>query len=206
LVVVDDHTLFRRGLIGLLDEMPEFTVAGEAGDGASALKVIRVARPDLVLLDVNMPDMNGLEALREIRREAADLPVVMLTISRDDESLLGAIAAGANGYLLKNAEPEALRDGILRVLNGQSIISPEVTSRVFDAVRRLQHERGRGLLSEREREVLGCMRRGLTTSQISRELFISENTVKTHISHILEKLTARSRGEAVLKAEQLGIL
>lgn len=201
LVVVDDHTLFRRGLIRLLDEMPEFTVAGEAGDGASALDVIRRAAPDVVLLDINMPEMNGLEALRQIRRESPDLPILMLTISRDDESMLSAINGGANGYLLKNAEPEMLRDSILRVLGGESILSPEMTVKMFHAVRRLH--KGRGLLSDRELEVLGCMRRGLTTRQISRELFISENTVKTHTRHILDKLKARNRSEAVSKAEQL---
>lgn len=205
LVVVDDHTLFRRGLISLLDEMPEFTVAGEAGDGASALDVIRRAAPDVVLLDINMPEMNGLEALRHIRRESPDLPVLMLTISRDDESLLSAISGGANGYLLKNAEPEMLRDSILRVLVGESILSPEMTVKIFHAVRRLHNGRGRGLLSDRELEVLGCMRRGLKTRQISQELFISENTVKTHIRHILDKLKARNRSEAVTKAEQLDL-
>jgi DNA-binding NarL/FixJ family response regulator len=206
LVVVDDHPLFRRGLISLLDEMPEFTVAGEAGDGVSALEVIRRACPDLVLLDVNMPEMNGVEVLRTIRRESPGLPVLMLTISRDDESLLGAISGGANGYLLKNAEPEALREGILRVLGGESVLSPEVTAKVFDTVRRLQSQRGQGPLSDRELEVLACMHRSLSTSQISQKLFISENTVKTHVRHILDKLEARSRSEAVAKAGELNLL
>ena len=206
LVVVDDHTLFRRGLISLLKDMPGFAVAGDAGDGAQALEVIRRACPDLVLLDVNMPGMSGIEVLREIRHELPHLPVLMLTISRDEESLLGAISAGANGFLLKNAEPEALRAVILRVLHGESVLSPEVTGQVFEAVRRLDRERGRALLSSRELQLLDCMNRGLTTFEMSQELFISENTVKTHVRHILEKLHAHSRADAVSKASSLNLL
>jgi DNA-binding NarL/FixJ family response regulator len=130
----------------------------------------------------------------------------MLTISQDDEALLGAILAGANGYLLKNAEPETLWQVMLRVLAGESVLSPEVTGKVFDALRRMDAERGRSLLSSRELEVLVCMRRGLTTSEIATELFISENTVKTHSRHILEKLGARKRSEAVARAVDLNLV
>jgi DNA-binding NarL/FixJ family response regulator len=205
LVVIDDHSQFRRALIATLERMPEFSVAGEAGDGMAAVDLIRRTCPDLVLLDVNMPELDGVAALEQIRRERADLPVVMLTVSRDTDVLLGAINAGAQGYLLKDAEPERLREVILRVLEGESFLAPEVTGSVFDAVRRLQSERGRGLLSERELEVLGCLRRRMTTSEIASELFVSENTVKTHVSHILEKLDARNRAEAIYKIDHLGL-
>jgi DNA-binding NarL/FixJ family response regulator len=206
LVVVDDHALFRRGLIGLLNEMEGFEVVGEAGNGRDSLRVVETTRPDLVLLDINMPEMGGVEALREIRARNAGLPVLMLTISQDDDALLGAILAGANGYLLKNAEPETLWQVMLRVLAGESVLSPEVTGKVFDALRRMDAERGRSLLSSRELEVLVCMRRGLTTSEIATELFISENTVKTHSRHILEKLGARKRSEAVARAVDLNLV
>jgi len=206
LVVVDDHALFRRGLISLLNEMPEFEVVGDAANGRDAMEIIRDTQPDLVLLDVNMPEMGGLETLREIRGRNTELPVLMLTISQDDDALLGAILAGANGYLLKNAEPELLQQVILRVLAGESVLSPEVTAKVFAALRRMQAERGRSLLSNRELEVLHCMRRGLTTPEISAELFISENTVKTHIRHILEKLGVRKRSDAAARAAELNLV
>jgi DNA-binding NarL/FixJ family response regulator len=198
--------LFRRGLVGLLNEMDGFEVVGEAGNGWDSLRVVETTRPDLVLLDVNMPEMGGVETLREIRARYAALPVLMLTISEDDDDLLGAILAGASGYLLKNAEPETLRQVMLRILAGESVLSPEVTAKVFDALRRMQAERGRNLLSSRELEVLDCMRRGLTTPEIATELFISENTVKTHSRHILEKLGVRKRSEAVARAVDLNLV
>ena len=206
LVVVDDHALFRRGLIGLLNEMEGFEVVGEAGNGQDALQVVEATHPDLVLLDVNMPEMGGVETLREIRGRNAGLPVLMLTISQDEDALLGAILAGASGYLLKNAEPETLRQVMLRVLAGESVLSPEVTAKVFDALRRMDADRGRSLLSTRELEVLACMRRGLTTPEIAAELFISENTVKTHSRHILEKLGVRKRSDAVARAVDLNLV
>jgi DNA-binding NarL/FixJ family response regulator len=206
LVVVDDHALFRRGLIRLLQDISGLRVVGEAGDGETALPVIRDSCPDLVLLDVNMPGKNGVEVLREIRRDLPSLPVLMLTISRDDDALLGAISAGANGYLLKNAEPETLRAVIERVLDGEAVLDPEVTGQVFDALRRLDRQRGKSLLSPRELQLVDCMRRGLTTSEMGQELFISENTVKTHVRHILDKLHAHSRADAVAKAASLNLI
>jgi DNA-binding NarL/FixJ family response regulator len=206
LVAVDDHALFRRGLIGLLNEMADFEVVGEASDGNQAVYIVRQTHPDLVLLDVNMPLMGGVETLREIRREQANVPVVMLTVSQDDDALLGAILGGANGYLLKNAEPETLRQVLLRVLHGEAVLAPEVTAKVFLAVQRMQNTRQRILLTDREMEILRCMMRGLTTSGMAKELFVSENTVKTHVRHILAKLKARNRAEAVAKATELKLL
>ena len=206
LVVVDDHALFRRGLIGLLSEMPDFQVVGEASNGHEALQVIEKTKPDIILLDINMPVMNGIETLNEIRKFNPAPKVLMLTISQNDEDLIGAIVAGANGYLLKNTEPETLRSTILQVVAGNSVLAPEVTARVFHAVRRSQSDRSRGLLSDREIEVLGCLARGQTTAQIAGVLFISENTVKTHIRHILEKMEVNNRAEAVARAAQMDLL
>jgi two-component system nitrate/nitrite response regulator NarL len=206
LVVVDDHILFRRGLISLLQEMQDFEVVGEASNGREALQVIGKARPDIILLDINMPMMNGIETLGEIRRTNPAQKVLMLTISQNDEDLIAAIVGGANGYLLKNAEPETLRNTIFQVISGNAILSPEVTAKVFNAVRRSQSERGRSLLSDREVEVLGCLARGQTTSQIADTLFISENTVKTHIRHILEKMEVNNRAEAVARAAQMDLI
>jgi len=205
IVVVDDHALFRRGLVGLLADMPEFTVVGEAGDGLQALDVIGLQKPDLVLLDVNMPKMDGVETVQELRARKNPVHILMLTISQNDEDLMGAIRAGADGYLLKNTEPEDLRKALIKVANGQGVLSPEVTAKVMHAVAHPVNSPQQPL-SEREMDVLRCLAGGQTTHQISSLLFISENTVKTHIRHILEKMEADNRVEAVGKALKMGLI
>ena len=205
IVVVDDHTLFRRGLVGLLAEMEGFQVAGEAANGQDALGIIATEKPDIVLLDVNMPGMSGIQTLAAMRKQGLDSPVLMLTISQHEDDLIGAIRAGASGYLLKNVEPETLRQTIKQVVAGKSVLAPEVTEQVFRLVRSGQLDSA-NLLTEREVEVLRFLSRGLTTSQTGAEMFISENTVKTHIRHILEKLEVSNRAEAVAKATQLGLI
>ena len=205
LVVVDDHALFRRGLVGLLGDMSEFEVVGEAGDGMEALDVIARVRPDIVLLDVNMPRMDGIGLVQALRRQKESPRILMLTISQDDGDLLHAVKAGANGYVLKNTEPEDLRQALLSVARGQGALSPEVVGSVLSALSKAVVEEP-ALLSYREHEVLVCLADGLTTMQIAARLFISENTVKTHIRHILDKLESSNRTEAVGKATQLGLL
>jgi DNA-binding NarL/FixJ family response regulator len=206
LVVVDDHALFRRGLVGLLEEMPGFEVVGQAGDGEQALPIIESARPDVVLLDLNMPVMDGIATLRALRGRHLPVRVLMLTISQSETDLLEAIRAGADGYLLKNAEPEDLRRSILRVYEGQGALSPEVTGQVLRALSRFESQEPGSLLSEREIDVLNCMVDGLTTQQIASYLFISDNTVKTHVRHIFEKLDVSNRAEAVGKGMQMGLI
>ncbi len=205
IVVVDDHTLFRRGLVGLLAEMEGFQVVGEASNGPEALSVVELHKPDIVLLDVNMPEMSGIETLTALRKQGMDAPVLMLTISQQEEDLIGAIRAGANGYLLKNAEPETLRQTIRQVVAGNAVLAPEVTGQIFRLVRSGQFDPF-NLLTEREMEVLRCLSQGLTTAQTGSEMYISENTVKTHIRHILEKLDVSNRAEAVARATQLGLI
>jgi DNA-binding NarL/FixJ family response regulator len=206
LLVVDDHSLFRRGLVGLLEDMPEFRVVGQAGDGEEALRLAEKTQPDIVLMDLNMPTMDGIEAVKRFRSQANPPRILMLTISQDDDDLLGAIKAGADGYLLKNTEPDDLRRALVRLGSGQSILAPEVTAPVFRALARAGRQEGSGLLSERENEILNLLANGQTTLQISSKLFISENTVKTHIRHILEKMGAANRTEAVSKAMQMGLV
>lgn len=203
LVVVDDHSLFRAGLISLLGEMDEFVIVGEASDGKSALDVIHLQKPDVVLLDVNMPGLSGVETVKAIRTRNESCRVLMLTISKSDEDLFGAIMAGADGYLLKNAEPEELKKSILLVYEGFSVLSPLVTRQVLRKV--TSEKTSENDLSSREVQVLECLAQGLTTAQISTELYISENTVKTHVRHILEKLEASNRVEAVKKATIMGL-
>jgi len=205
IVVVDDHTLFRRGLVGLLAEMDGFQVVGEAANGQDALGIIETEKPDIVLLDVNMPNMSGIQTLAAMRKQGLDSPVLMLTISQHEDDLIGAIRAGASGYLLKNAEPETLRQTIKQVVAGKSVLAPEVTEQVFRLVRSGQLDSA-NLLTDREVEVLRFLARGLTTAQTGAKMFISENTVKTHIRHILGKLEVRNRAEAVAKATQLNLI
>jgi len=206
MVVVDDHALFRRGLISLLADFPEFSVVGEASDGREALSVIQETHPDLLLLDVNMPVMDGIETVQELRAQKNRIQILMLTISDQDSDLLGALTAGANGYLLKNTEPESLREAILLMAEGKSVLSPDVTATVLRALKGTQMALVQGPLSDRELEVLTCLAQGFTTTQIASQLYISENTVKTHIRHILEKLDSSNRTEAVSKAIQMGLI
>jgi len=205
IVVVDDHALFRRGLVGLLSEMQDFQVVGEASNGDEALAVIAEQKPDVVLLDVNMPGLDGIETLTALQKQGAKSHVLMLTISQQEEDLIGAIREGAKGYLLKNAEPETLRNTIKQVVDGKSVLAPEITAQVFRLVRSGQLGTS-NVLTEREIEVLRFLARGLTTSQTGAELYISENTVKTHIRHILEKLEVSNRAEAVARATHLGLI
>jgi DNA-binding NarL/FixJ family response regulator len=205
ILVVDDHALFRAGLVSLLTTIPEFEIVGEAGDGREALSLVAEEKPDVVLLDVNMPVMGGVEMVEALQEN--DQPrILMLTISKHDEDLFGAIAAGADGYLLKDAEPEELRRAINLVAEGKSVLSPEVTSRVLKVVSSSHGIPPDVALSKREMDVLKCLAKGMTSAQIAKDLFISENTVKTHVRHILEKLEASNRAEAVSRAIQLGII
>lgn len=207
--VVDDHALFRAGLISLLNDFEEFQVVGEAGDGREGLELVRSAHPDVLLLDVNMPVMGGVETVRAVRNlpQSEQCRILMLTISKNEEDLLGAIKAGADGYLLKSAEPEELKKAIVLVAQGLSVLSPQVTRQVMRvAVSGELAQLQESGLSVRELEVLNCLAQGKTTAQIAAELFISENTVKTHVRHILEKLEASNRTEAVSKASQMGII
>jgi len=204
-VVVDDHTLFRRGLVGLLSEMEGIQVIGEANNGREALNVIPAQTPDVVLLDVNMPEMGGVEALKALREQGVNVPVLMLTISQQDEDLVGAILAGASGYLLKNAEPDVLLQTIKEVVAGKSVLAPEITKQVFDMLRSGQLGVAK-VLTEREAQVLRLLSQGSNTSQIAERMSISENTVKTHVRNILGKLEVGSRAEAVAKAVQLNLI
>lgn len=205
ILVVDDHALFRAGLVSLLNDMSEFVVVGEASNGQEALAHFREYQPDILLLDVNMPGMSGIEVVESLKPKYK-CGIIMLTISKHEEDLIGAINAGADGYLLKNAEPEELRKAIFQVYEGKSVLSPEVTRQVMKIVASVHGYLPDKGLSHRELEVLSYLSHGRTTASIADELFISENTVKTHIRHILEKLEASNRAEAVSKAVQMGLI
>jgi DNA-binding NarL/FixJ family response regulator len=205
ILVADDHPLFRRGLVGLLSEQTDCIVVGEASSATEALELSRGRQPDVVLLDVHMPGGGGVAVVGALKQEVGT-QVLMLTISDQDEDLLGAVEAGADGYLLKSAEPEDLCQAIRKVAAGHAVLSPEVTATVMQAAARTRNETPRANLSVREREVLVQLARGATTAEIAEVLVISNSTVKTHVGHILEKLDAANRAEAVGRAAALGLL
>jgi DNA-binding NarL/FixJ family response regulator len=186
--------------------MLDIEVIGEAEDGNRGLAAALASKPDVVLLDVNMPVMGGVETVQSLRRQDFAGGIIMLTISRQEEDLLGAITAGADGYLLKNVEPAELQQAIQRVHAGRGVLSPEVTRAVMRAVSPTPDPGAWSGLSQREQEVLRFLAQGLTTAAIAEQLVISKNTVKTHVRHILEKLDASNRTEAVRKAIQLGVI
>ena len=204
-LVVDDHALFRRGVVDLLRDEPGFIPVGEARSGPEALELSGRLKPDVVLLDVHMPQGGGVDVVRDLKQNL-DVYVLMLTISEKDEDLMAAIEAGADGYLLKGTEPDALCQAIRQVVAGRSILSPEITAKVMRAAVRGRSGQSTIKLSPREREVLGQLAQGATTVEIASALFIAESTVKTHVHHILEKLGAANRTEAVAKATAIGLL
>ena len=205
-LVVDDHALFRRGLVSLLQEMPGIQVVGEAGNGEAAIDAVVRQPPEVILMDVNMPVMDGVATVEELKRRKYMGKIIMLTISRQEPDLLGAITAGADGYLLKNVEPAELENAIHHVMEGRGALSPEVTRPVMQALASGTTGVFEEKLTRRELEVLAWVADGATTTQVADQLSISESTVKTHVRHILEKLEATNRAEAVQKALRLGLI
>jgi DNA-binding NarL/FixJ family response regulator len=219
-VLVDDQPLLRSGFSMILSTEPDIDVVGTAADGAEGLAVVRRRRPDVVLMDVQMPVLDGIEATREILRQAADdglepPHVVMLTTFDRDDYLFDALAAGASGFLLKNADAEELVHAIRTVRDGHALLAPEVTRRVIGAATKPASEAGPGRppvargvenLTGREREVLTHLARGESNAEIASTLFLSEATVKTHVSNVLSKLGVRDRVQAVIAAYRSGLV
>jgi two-component system nitrate/nitrite response regulator NarL len=205
IAVIDDHTLFRRGLISLLAHEPGFAVVAEAADGFEGIKAAGATRPDVVLLDLNMPGISGLETISAIRREAPEAQIVMLTVSEDADDLLQALRNGASGYLLKNIDSEFLVAAIRRAADGDSVVSPEMTGKLVQQVRAGAKPGPEHVLSAREREILAHLARGLSNKEIARSLDVAESTVKIHVQHILRKLNLASRVQAAIWAVEHGI-
>ena len=203
LLLVDDHTLFRQGLAAVLADFDDFQIVAQAASGREALHLAGLHNPDVVILDVHMPGEDGVETAQRLKASSSSR-VLMLTVSDQDQDLLGALAAGADGYLLKNAEPEALARAIRQVSAGSGALSPEVVPQVMSAAG--QSRPNAPTLSPREQEVLQALAGGATTAEIAAELIISPNTVKTHIRRIKRKLDAANRVEAVARAVALGLI
>jgi DNA-binding NarL/FixJ family response regulator len=210
LVLADDHALVRQGLRSLLDLTPDLRVVGEAADGEEALRKVAELDPDVVLMDVRMPRMTGLEALRALRLEAPGRRVVLLTTFDEDAAIIEALRAGVQGFLLKDVSLEELADAIRRVAAGETLLPPGVAERVARGLAELPRDFPHAELPEgltrREVEVLRLIARGLSNREIAQTLGTAEGTVKNQTSSILSKLGVRDRTRAVLRAMELGCL
>ncbi|MFI9605334.1 MULTISPECIES: response regulator [Streptomyces] len=204
LLIVDDHPVVRDGLRGMFESAPGFTVLGEAPNGVEAVRMAAALDPDVILMDLRMPGGSGVDAIRELTRRRARAKVLVLTTYDTDSDTLPAIEAGATGYLLKDAPREELFTAVRAAAEGRTVLSPAVASRLVSAVR--APAPGNEPLSAREREVLALVARGTSNREIARELFISEATVKTHLTHLYAKLGVKDRAAAVAVAYDRGIL
>jgi DNA-binding NarL/FixJ family response regulator len=211
ILLVDDHILFRKGLASLLASRPGVQVAGEAGDGLEAIDRARETRPDLILMDIGMPNCNGLEATRCIKCEMPGVQIIMLTVSDDDQDLFAAIKWGAQGYLLKNMEPGELFDMLDGARRGEAAISGVLAAKILQEFRQpgqdaSQQAEARDELTPREIEVLEQIVQGVSNKEIAVALSISENTVKIHLRNILEKLHLQNRIQAAVYAVREGLV
>lgn len=228
-LVVDDHTLFRRGLIALLSQDARFRVVSQAGDMGEALRCLGQYRPDVILLDNHMPGVRGIDGIPALREVAPSVRIMMLTVSESEDDLVAALRAGADGYLLKTSESEELCDSILKVMAGDSVVSPEMTAKMIAALRggvslpqRPPPTTSGSLgtpssppvaapsppgeeLSNRERDILRLIARGESNKAIARELDIAETTVKIHVQHVLRKLNLSSRVQIAVYAVSHGL-
>ena len=207
IVIVDDHPLFRRGLTQLLATLPRFLLLGEASCGRDGIELVNSTRPDLLLLDLNMKDMSGLDVLRAIKTGDLDTRVVMITVSDQADDLIAALRAGADGYLLKDMEPEQMLENLQSAADGRIIVSEQLTHLLAVALRQQKRPKNpeEAGLTEQELRILERIANGKSNKLIGKELDIAEGTVKVHVKHILRKLGLRSRVEAaVWSVENLG--
>jgi DNA-binding NarL/FixJ family response regulator len=204
ILVADDHPMLREGLVAVLSTQPDFDIIGEAADGAEVVRLAEALRPDVILLDLEMPDVDGVAALEGLRDTVSEARAIVFTAYDTDERILRSLRAGARGYLLKGASRQEIFDAVRTVHAGGSLLEPGVTTRLLDHVR----EGGEQTepLTPREFEVLALISEGLHNSEIAGRLFVTERTVKFHVSSILAKLGADNRTEAVALAARRGLI
>ncbi|HEY8348848.1 MAG TPA: response regulator transcription factor [Clostridia bacterium] len=203
-LIADDHPLFRQGIKQILELEKDITVVAQAANGDDAVQLAREQKPDVILMDINMPGSNGLQAIKEIKDENINSKIIVLTIHEDREYLIKTIQMGAEGYVLKDAEPQVLIDAIRNVHMGQSYIQPNMTKELvmeFNRITLNNRERnGENRLTAREREVLKLIAEGMINKEIATKLYISEKTVKNHVSSIFRKLNVSDRTQAAIYA------
>ena len=208
-LIVDDHTVVRDGLVTMLGRQSDFVVTGQAVNGLEAGEKARELKPDVILMDLRMPELDGVGAMNQIREQDQDVKFIVLTTYDTDEYIFDAIDAGAKGYLLKDASREDLFESVRAVHRGESLIQPGVAAKVLDRLAQMSRQArvgGPQVLSERELEVLRLMAAGAANKNIASDLAISESTVKTHVTNIFQKLEVNHRTEAVTQALQRGII
>jgi len=204
-LVADDHAVVREGLRTFLSLQEGIEVVGEAGDGEAAVREAEIRRPDVILMDLVMPRLDGVGAMRELRRRMPECRVIVLTSYAQDDRLLPAIQAGAAGYLLKDAEPREIARAVRAAHAGEALLAPAIAARLVAAIAQPAGSRPTQRLTPREREVLALIGRGLPNKRIARELGVSEKTVKTHVGHVLAKLGVTDRTQAALHAVREGL-
>ena len=209
LMLADDHRMLREGLRRSMAEQG-LDMVGEARDGAEAVELARVLQPDVILMDVTMPELDGVEATRRIRSALPQVKVVMLTMHADQDVLASAIRAGASGYLVKDCSTEEIAEAVRMTARGDTIISPRLAASMLDEVRRIDRPAGTSdeerVVTRREEEVLQLIADGCSTPEVAERLYISQKTVKNHLASIYQKLDARDRTQAVLQAVRMGIV
>jgi DNA-binding NarL/FixJ family response regulator len=207
-LIADDHPLFREGMRGRLDRVADVAVVGEATNGDEAVEMARKLEPDVILMDIKMPGLNGIEATREILRAIPRVGVLVLTMFEDDDSVFAALRAGAKGYLLKDSGGEGVVHAIRAVASGEVVFGPGVAERIigfFSAPKPIVPQRTFPELTEREEEILSLVAQGKSNQEIARQLFVSLKTVRNHVSHILLKLQVADRAQAVIRARESGL-
>jgi DNA-binding NarL/FixJ family response regulator len=204
-LIVDDHAVVREGLRTFLELQDGMSVVGEAGDGEEAVRQAEALKPDVVLMDLVMPRLDGVGAMRELRRRLPSTRVIVLTSFAEDERLLPAIQAGAAGYLLKNVAPAELARAVRAAHAGEALLDPLIAARLVEAIAQPAGEPAPQRLTAREQEVLGLIARGFSNKRIALELGIAEKTVKTHVGHVLAKLGVTDRTQAAVHAVRMGL-
>jgi DNA-binding NarL/FixJ family response regulator len=206
-VIADDHPVFRSGLTVLVQESPLLEFVAEAADGAEAIALCREHRPDVILMDIRMPGVSGVEATRSLLRENPSVGVLMLTMLEDDTSMFAALRAGARGYVLKGAGPDEIIRAIVSVAAGEALFGPAVAARIAAFLRPGDHARNHPFpsLSSRERDILDLLAAGLSNQAIADQLALGEKTVRNNVSNILTKLGAADRAEAIVQARRAGL-
>lgn len=203
-IIIDDHPLVREGLKKLLELEKRIEIVDVAGDGQGAINIARKLKPDVILMDINMPGTNGIEATRVIKREFPSIGIIALTAHEEEEFVLELVRAGVSGYVLKDIAPDKLVETIKTVAQGNSVIDPSITNLLFNEVNRLskyyQGREGQEVLTNREMDILRSMTKGFSNKEIAGELLISEKTVKNHITSIFRKIKVEDRTQAVLYA------